>query len=503
MKTKIFGITLIFLLTILMIPFSTNPSEPSAHSASVGSVIPFQTVEHVDDVPYVWQQLNGYCHWAAISMVLQSAGVPLDLSGVFAASGIGFSTYMVRDDATLHFWPGPWVRQMAPVMILSDLYGLNLTFCIDTESGLGATSMQRLELMGLNYTRLNGAVDAFAVLRDTIDAGYPLSLWVDPYYLPPEDYDIVRELNLTSAQTSGGHAIVVVGYNDTAQTAQVMDPGTGACEPNYGFPSDGRWYYSINFTTLNDAWAAIGYGTIIMKPASGPLEDFDNQFLNLMCARLLGDRASYAPDLIHEPTVTFGATAFRQLALDFSPSGLTAFLDEISPLTTIRQAHINTLAVYGSYVETMLTVQYWAYKGALDPLPQIVTEYDLTHFIEIGKQALPHFAALSHNSSLTVIGSSTHQSLLTDTFSGLASDLQSSGNFAQTLMQYSTQLTEISGHLSAIAQIWETAGLYLSTLLGQNPGPTMVFLAIGISIISCVVVVGLFYYRRTRHLSAS
>jgi hypothetical protein len=435
-------------------------------------------------------------------MVLQGAGVPLDLSGVFAASGIGFSTFMVRDDATLHFWPGPWSRQMVPVVILRDFYGLNLIFCIDTESGLGVTSTPGLEMLEINYTRLYGEADAFDVLRETIDAGYPLSLWVDPYYLPPEDYDIVRELNITSAQTSGAHAIVVVGYNDSAQTAQVMDPGCGACEPNYGFPSDGRWYYSINYTTLNDAWAAIGYSTVIMQPDSGPIEDFEHQFINLMCARLLGDRASYAPDLIHEPTVTFGATAFRQLAHDLSPLGLTAFLDEVSPVTTVRQSHINTLAGYGSYVETMLTVQYWAYKGALDALPQIISEYDLTAFIEVGKQALPHFAALSHNASLTVIGSPTHQSLLTDTFSGLSSNLQSSGNFVQTLAQYSNELTEISGHLTAIASIWETAGLHLASLLGKNPLSTLAFLAVGASIISCVVIIGIFYYRRMRPQSA-
>ena len=493
---------LVFLLTNLLTPLSTNTMEPSMHTASVCSVLSLNTVEHVEDVPYVWQQLNGYCHWASLSMILQKAGVPLDLSGVFAASGIGFSTYMVRDDAALHFWPGPWVRQMVPVMILSQFYGLNLTFCIDTESGLGATSMQRLELLEFNYTRLYGEIDAFDVLRNTIDAGYPLSLWVDPFYLPPEDYDIVRELNLTSAQTSGGHSIVVVGYNDTAQTAQVMDPGCGACEPNYGYPSDGRWYYPINYTTLNDAWAAIGYGTIILQPNSEPLTDFDNQLVNLIYARLLGDRASYAPDLIDEPTVTFGAQAFRQLALDLSPLGLTAFLDEVSSLTTIRQVHINTLAFYGSYVETMLTVQYWAYKGALAALPEIISDYDLTAFIEIGKQALPHFAALSHNASLTVIGSPTHQSLLTDTFSGLARDLQSSQNFAQTLTQYSTDLTEISSHLTAIANIWETAGLYLASLLGMNPVPTLVFLAVGVSTVSCVVIVGIFYYRRMRLQSA-
>jgi hypothetical protein len=499
MKKVLSGIALVLLLTIIAVPFPTNTNEIDLPSSSINSAISFKAVEHIEDVPYVWQQLNGYCHWAAISMVLQSVGVPLDLAGVFAASGIGFATFMVRDDAALHFWPGPWVRQMVPVTIISDFYGLNLTLCIDPESGLGSGTSQYLELIGLNYTLLTGEVEAFDVLRATIDAGNPLSLWVDPYYLPPKDYDIVRELNITSAQTSVGHAIVVVGYNETAQTAQVMDPGTGACEPHYGFPSDGRWYYPINYTTLNAAWAALGYGTVIVQPGTGPSEDFDYQLVNFSCSRLLGDRASYAPDLIDESSVMFGASAFRQLSLDLTPLGLTAFLDEVSQLPTIRQIHINTLSNLGAYIETIMTIQYWAYKGALDALPQLVSDYDLTTFVEIGKQALPHFAALSHNATLTEIGPPSYESLMTITFQGLASRLQSSGDLQEALAYYSAELTEISGHISAIANVWEAAGLHLSVLLGQNPLPLQISTILGISLVLAVALLGVFIYRRRQH----
>jgi hypothetical protein len=238
-----------------------------------------------------------------------------------------------------------------------------------------------------------------------------------------------------------------------------------------------------------------------MQPGSGPIEDHNYQLVNLICSRLLGDRASYAPDLIDEPSVIFGATAFRRLALDLTPNGLIAFLNEVSELPVIRQSHINTLAMLGPYMETMLTVQYWAYKGALDALPEIITDYDLTTFIEIGKQALPHFDTLSHNGSLTEIGPPTHQSLLMDTFQGLANTLQSTGNLESTLAEYGAELAEISMHLTAIASVWETAGLHLSTLLGKNPTPVIVSIAIGGSIILCVALVGLFFYQRRVHTS--
>ncbi len=503
MKSTLFGMTLILLFSFSAFSISVKYETSGIQNLSDNAVFSRQSAEQVDGVHYEWQQLNGYCHWAAISMILQSAGVPLDLAGVFAASGIGCATFMVREEAAMHFWPGPWVRQMGPVMILSEFYGLNTTFCMDSESELGSSLAQILESAGFNVKRTSGEIEAFDILRATIDAGYPLSLWVDPYYLPPEDYDIVRTLNITYAQTSAGHSIVAVGYNDTAQTALIMDPGTGACEPNYGYPSDGRWNYPINYTTLNDAWAALGYGTIIMQPGSGPVADFDYQLVNLICSRLLGDRASYAPDLVDVPSVFFGSSAFRQLAFDLNPQGLTEYLNEKSPISTIRQIHIDSLAILGPYIETMMTIQYWSYKGALEALPKIVTDYDLTTFIEIGKQALPHLAALSHNASLTVIGSPTHHSLMMDTFLGLGRELQNSGNLGYSFASYSAELTEISGHLTAIANVWEAAGLHLSTLLGHNPPPLLISVGLGVSIIIILAIAGFFLYRRRLRHSTS
>ncbi|MFX1538036.1 MAG: hypothetical protein ACFFDI_27900, partial [Promethearchaeota archaeon] len=115
---------------------------------------------------------------------------------------------------------------------------------------------------------------------------------------------------------------------------------------------------------------------------------------------------------------------------------------------------------------------------------------------EIGKQALPHFAALSHNESLTEIGPPSYESFMTDTFQGLARRLQSSGDLQDALTYYSTELTEISAHISAIASMWEAAGLHLSALLGHNPLTLQISIIAGISVVLSIALLGVFFYRR-------
>ncbi|MFW9984826.1 MAG: C39 family peptidase, partial [Candidatus Odinarchaeota archaeon] len=284
MKSTFFGIALVILLSLTAIPFPLSGDESVILQNTTEASLVNLSAEHVDDVPYVWQEINGFCLWAALSMVFQHAGAPLDLANLFAVSGVGFSSVYVRDTGVAYYRPGVWFRQVPPVGYVSEQYGLNCTFFIDPNSGLGTGTVLYLDAIGANYTPITGESEAFALLQNAIDEGHPLALWTDPYYLPAVDYDIVRELNITADVSLSGHAIVAVGYNDTAGTAQIMDPGVGAFgDELYGYPTDGRWYYSINYTDLNDAWSALGYGSFLIKPGSEPVEDFEDQLANMVC----------------------------------------------------------------------------------------------------------------------------------------------------------------------------------------------------------------------------
>jgi hypothetical protein len=78
---------------------------------------------YISEIPYQWQEINGFCHWSALSMALRHAGAPLDLHSLFAASGIGFSTGYIRYEDLAVFLSGSTLRQMEPLpTIAAELY---------------------------------------------------------------------------------------------------------------------------------------------------------------------------------------------------------------------------------------------------------------------------------------------------------------------------------------------------------------------------------------------
>ena len=260
----------------------------------------------VTAVPYVWQEINGFCMWAAVSMALQHAGVPLGLHELFVASGIGFSASYLRYEENMLFVPGAFYNQLDPLETLAKLYGLNTSIYMDSSTGLG---MAFLEL-GVNLTSLSTWDEALNFLKQTIASGHTLVLWTDPYYLPHTDYDIVREIGLTSAISSSGHAILAVGYNDTDETVQVMDPGIGSFGEGFGYPAEGSWYYNINQSSLRNAWSSMAYGALLIRLGTGKASDFTHQPATLIIERMRGDRKSYAPKEEGLFFWNFGSDAF-------------------------------------------------------------------------------------------------------------------------------------------------------------------------------------------------
>jgi hypothetical protein len=502
-KATMFGIALVVLLSITALPLPLSGEGSALLPSTTDRSLTNLSVEHVDDVTYVWQEINGFCHWAALSMVFQHAGAPLDLATLFAVSGIGFSASYIRDTGIATFYPGPWFRQIRPVGYVSELYGLNCTFFIDPNSGTGALTAPFLDFTGVPYAVINGQSEAFALLRASIDEGHPLSIWVDPYYLPPVDYDVVRDFNLTYDVSGAGHAIVVVGYNDTAQTVQIMDPGVGAFgDELYGYPSDGRWYYPMNYTDLTEAWSTLGYSTFLIKPDTGPIEDLEEQLATMVRNRLLGDPATYTSGLNDSLMLHFGTNAFRRLSKDLTPAGIIGYLTEFSGLPDEREQQINALARLGLFLEAGMVMQFLSYRSALQTLPNLLPSLDLTTFLAIGQQALPHMEILAPNRSLTSMGVSGYQSLLKDTFVGIINRFAESGNLLLAVTEYMGQLFEINWHLSAIATVWEAAGSHLSMLLGESPMPIWIPIAVGISIILSIALVAVYVFRKRSQVIA-
>jgi len=479
------------LIIVVLQPVSSQSglvrTGPDYHPSSEG-------YGHISGVPYQWQEINGFCHWSALSMALQYAGTPLDLGSLFAASGIGFSASYLRFEDLTMFLPGAFFKQMEPLPVIADIFGLNISIYFDTDEGFGSVYSQALSGWGIEFTEINGWTGALELLKNTIDEGYPLEVWTDPYHLPPRDYDIARDLGLESEETGSGHAVVVVGYNDTASTVEIMDPGVGAGGIEFGYPDDGRWYYETNYTNLKDAWSPLGYGAVIVRPNGNVVGDFEESLVSYLLDRLRGDRTSYAAGFENVFFWNFGADAYRGLAVDLTPVGISDFLDEVSTTRETRCLYMKTLSME---LEGFLGIQYLSFRGALATLPSLLPDLNLEPFTDIGKESFPHFEAISDNATMVDYDYSGGNTILTQTFDDIISAYETSGDLEAALFQNEVKLNEIQDHLLAIADAW-TAGA--ASLESAYYGGTDILLPLIVVSSTCIVVVSVVFILQRRRV---
>ncbi len=479
-------------LCVTAMGLPSSISEPGLAISSPGYQTASEGYGHISGVPYQWQEINGFCHWSALSMALQHAEAPLELHNLFAASGIGFSAGYVRYENLAVFMPGAFFKQMEPLLILEDLYGFDITVHFDSHEGFGEIYSQALAAWGLEYNEIQGWTEAMNLLRNAIDAGHPIVVWTDPFYLPARDYDIARDLGLRSADTGSGHAVTVIGYNDTAGTVEIMDPGVGAFGDEFGYPDDGRWHYEANYTSFNSAWRTLGYGSITIDPFGDVSDEYTSTLVSYVCDRLRGERTSYAAGFENVFFWNFGSDAYRGLSLDLTYEGISSILEDVTSNTEIYPLVLKSI---GISIEGFLGIQYLSYRKALDALPALLSELDLRQFVEVGRQCLAQFDAISDNASMIEIGYAGGNSLLTQTFNRMADAHESAGNLQIAVNQNEENLNVIRNHLQSIANTWDAAADALEAAL-QGTDIT-VQLAIASGLIVVIAVVAVLYRRRS------
>jgi hypothetical protein len=468
-----------------------------ASDTSTARVVTIDYGTHADSgevtgVPYVWQEINGFCYWATLSMALQSIGVQLDLAEVCAASGIGFTAGYVRYEDTWMLVPGPMYRQQSTLVTIADLLGLEVEFYMDTDStDLGPLFSLTMESYNVSWTEIDGWDDAIQILKNGIDSGFPVEVYVNLQNLPASDYEFLRDLGVT--ETDPSHSILITGYNETAGTAQIMDPGIGLFDNPSSFPDDGSWSYEINFTSLNQAWLGL-YGTTIVKPGTGVTEDFNRDLANYIVDRLRGDRNSYAPDAEEVFFWNFGSDAFRAMAADLTDTGLSSFMDEFDEYNL--QTRSNILQNLGIEIETYLTLQYESYRAAIDALPSVLPDLNLQEFVSEGELALVHFEMFSDNSTINDLFYTGGLKMVTKTFENIAYQYEQvlDGDLSSAVSVYEEDLVEIQTHLTAIANAWDAAADALEKAL-QGDG-TFPIVLLSTSVAGIVVVVVLLIRRR-------
>ncbi|MHA2086545.1 MAG: hypothetical protein ACXABD_22620, partial [Candidatus Thorarchaeota archaeon] len=184
-------LSIVVVMALLAVPSTTTDvTESIDESVESNYVISSEGYGSISGVPYVWQEMNGFCQNAAVTMAINAAGVPLSLHDYFAVSGIGFSMAYIRLDDTLLFLPGSIFRQQFQLIPTCELYGLNHSIYLDSTYEWTATIVSAWQSWGINATLIDGEDEAFNILKENIDTGTPVVLWVDPYFLPAVDYDL-------------------------------------------------------------------------------------------------------------------------------------------------------------------------------------------------------------------------------------------------------------------------------------------------------------------------
>ena len=477
---KLHSIAALTLVILLAVPILAQ--EPVA---IVDNRSPF-TVSSEGLLPsqeYVWQEINGFCAWAATTMAMQYAGIDLTMYDVFAASTIGFSFAYFRFDDTLLMFPGALYTQVEPTQFLADLYDVNYTLFVGDDLPSLEQNVQVWDSEGIQVGVLDGQSDAFDLMRTTIDQGYPLLISVDPSYLPAYDYDFLRAEGLTG----GGHGILIVGYNDTEASATILDPGVGSFGEHYGYPDDGRGNYTkILYTSLIDAWSNRYYISNTFLPGTSSSTPVDNQLGPMVRDKLLGVGSIYSPSSPNALVGKFGEAAFRQMSADITTEGLKSFLSVFDGVDDETNFKASLLFFIGAGLEAQVTLQYLSYRTALESLPALMPDTDLTAFIDAGEDALPAFDSITDNSTLIFPGNFTEMTgFVATTFLEMAEAFNVSGDIDAILATYETTLDSISADLLTIADSWRDAGNALAEIWPNDflsvYGPVLAFAGGGVA----------------------
>jgi hypothetical protein len=214
----------------------------------------------------------------------------------------------------------------------------------------------------------------------------------------------------------------------------------------------------MSYSQLQEAWESGGYATFRVANGTSPVEDFEERLTSYITQRLLGNRTSYFEGGENFFYFGTGADAFRGMALDMTMEVIrdycTYYLEVNKPAAIRRLGH---------NLEVMMTMQYLAFRSSLESLPGLLPSKNLQPFLEAASEALPHMEALSHNASITSgVDVIPRDTLLYNTFFDMASSFEASPDLDRAIGEFSSELEEISTHLFAIADAWETAGEVLS-----------------------------------------
>jgi hypothetical protein len=175
------------------------------------------------------------------------------------------------------------------------------------------------------------------------------------------------------------------------------------------------------------------------------------------------------------------------------------FFDVFTGMEGEREFKASLLMFLGLGLEAQVSLQYLSYRTGLESLPGLMPDVDLSDFLSAGRMALPHFEAITDNSTLVSPNNLTeYTGPVASLFITMAETYNSTGDLEAVLTTHQNTLNEISDHLLGIADSWLAAGNALAEIWPNDPfvifGP---FIAVAAFAVGAVVVVVILFVRKT------
>ena len=283
-----------------------------------------------DSVPWIWQEMDGFCHYASLSMIFNLYGAN---NTIYETIELGCCPHsMIYLDNWFYVFGGINVCQgESDFEFAGEIRNLSCDFEV-------AQSWQLY----------------LAELKNRIDVGLPTETSVDPYYMPQEDYDTLRILGIHSS-----HGIVVVGYTDSCIV--VNDPGVGIFGiPN---PENRGSEVIIDLDTFKLAvegpvtpYCLLSYTPIGPMPSN---EEMLCQSLAKSIDRLSGDSTAFDTTWLDWPPgfqPVFGAPTFAVMKEDMNLQTFQPIFDSV--MVWAGGSLIDAINILGSmFINGMLLCQ--------------------------------------------------------------------------------------------------------------------------------------------------
>jgi len=208
-KISVIFLLILLLISILMVPyFLENANQSIAKSVTLES-IDYDTYL-IDGVPYVSQETNFYCSYATITMIFNYYKRNTSLDEILYSSGIGYSLLYQRSYGLTfqHLFSGGYLlcQNINEQEFLASLFALSYEIWYPD-----LTSTSDSEYWQEYWPKI----------KNHISNDVPVITSVDPYSIPY----LGEKLN--SDDFHGGHALVLVGFNESNNTVCYNDPAAG------------------------------------------------------------------------------------------------------------------------------------------------------------------------------------------------------------------------------------------------------------------------------------